>query len=77
MKQANDGLILIEDGTFLMGSSDDESQRESDEVQHSVTLDDFYISPYEVTQEEYENIIGENPSNFEGENLPVEKCILV
>lgn len=72
MEQANDGLILINGGTYLMGSPDSELQRESDETQHSVTLDSFYISPYEVTQEEYENVMGENPSHFIGDDLPVE-----
>lgn len=69
---ADDGLILINGGTYTMGSPDDEYQREDDEVSHSVTLSDFYVSPYEVTQEEYEQVMGENPSYFAGENLPVE-----
>lgn len=72
MEQANDGLILIEGGSFMMGSPEDERQRESDETLHEVAVEDFYISPYEVTQQEYENVMGENPSNFDGENLPVE-----
>lgn len=71
-EKANDGLILIKGGTFKMGSSEDESQRENDELQHEVIIDDFYISPYEVTGEEYEEIMGENPSTFKGQNLPVE-----
>ncbi len=69
---ANDGLIFIQGGTFKMGSPETELQRGNDEIQHSVTVDDFYISQYEVTQKEYEEIMGENPSNFKGENLPVE-----
>lgn len=72
VETTNDGLLLIKGGTFQMGSPDNEMQRESDEIQHKVTLDDFYISPYEVTQEEYETVMGENPSYFDGENLPVE-----
>lgn len=65
-------LILINGGTYLMGSPETEMQRETDEVQHEVTVSDFYIGRYEVTQKEYEEVMGENPSNFEGENLPVE-----
>ena len=65
-------LILINGGTYLMGSPETEMQRETDEVQHEVTVSDFYIGRYEVTQKEYEDVMGENPSNFEGENLPVE-----
>lgn len=55
-----------------MGSPETELQRGDDETQHNVTLDSFYIARYEVTQKEYEEIMGENPSNFKGENLPVE-----
>lgn len=65
-------LILINGGTYLMGSPETEMQRETDEVQHEVTVSDFSIGRYEVTQKEYEEVMGENPSNFEGENLPVE-----
>ena len=55
-----------------MGSPETELQRVADETEHNVTLDSFYIGKYEVTQKEYEEIMGENPSNFKGENLPVE-----
>lgn len=65
-------LILINGGTYLMGSPETEMQRETDEVQHEVKVSDFYIGRYEVTQKEYEEVMGDNPSNFEGENLPVE-----
>lgn len=71
VQQAN-GMILINGGTFQMGSPEDEMQRETDEVQHEVTVNDFYISATEVSQKEYEEIMGENPSEFKGENLPVE-----
>ena len=67
-----DGLILITGGTFEMGSPETELQRNGDEKQHTVTVSDFYIGKYEVTQKEYEEITGQNPSNFKGENLPVE-----
>lgn len=70
--ETNGDLVLITGGTFNMGSPDNEMQRETDEEEHSAVLDDFYISPYEVTQQEYESVMGENPSNFKGENLPVE-----
>ena len=70
--QTDDGLIFIKGGTFEMGSPQNEAQRNEDEVQHSVTVSDFYIGKYEVTQKEYQDITGQNPSNFKGENLPVE-----
>ncbi len=39
---------------------------------HSVTLFGFYIGKYEVTQAQWEAIMGGNPSYFKGDNLPVE-----
>lgn len=71
-KDERDGLVLLEGGTFTMGSPDSERQRESDEVPHEVTICSFYVSPYEVSQKEYEEIMGKNPSHFKGDDLPVE-----
>ena len=68
----NDGFILIKGGNFQMGSPETEGWRSDDETQHTVTVSDFYISPYELTQKEYETVTGNNPSNFNGDNLPVE-----
>src|SRR5699024_12551856 len=48
------------------------SWRSEDEQQHTVTVSGFYISPYEVSQEDYEALTGENPSTFDGNNLPVD-----
>ena len=70
--QSKNGMVLINGGTFLMGSPEDEMQRETDEIQHEVTLNDFYISATEVSQKEYEEIMEDNPSEFKGDNLPVE-----
>ncbi len=70
--EAPEGFVLIEGGSFRMGSPDSEPWRSGDETQHTVTVSDFYISPYELTQAEYEAVMGENPSNFSGEDLPVE-----
>lgn len=67
-----DGFVLIQGGSFVMGSPEDEPWRSEDETLHTVTVSDFYISPYEVTQKDYETVMGANPSNFSGENLPVE-----
>lgn len=67
-----EGLVLIQGGSFQMGSPDTEPWRSEDETQHPVTVSDFYISPYELTQAEYQEVVGENPSSFSGENLPVE-----
>ena len=66
------GLVLIEGGTFLMGSPPDEPWRGEDEVQHEVTLGSFYLATKEVTQSEYSAVKGANPSAFKGGELPVE-----
>lgn len=59
-------------GTFQMGSPEEEAWRSEDEVRHTVTVSDFYMSAYELTQAEYQEITGENPSSFSGDDLPVE-----
>ena len=69
---ANDGMVLVKGGTFRMGSPESEAWRVKDETQHSVTVDDFYIGSCEVTQREYSEITGKDPSNFKGAGLPVE-----
>jgi formylglycine-generating enzyme required for sulfatase activity/flavodoxin len=71
-KEVDDDLIYIQGGTFLMGSPESEDWRSDDETQHEVTVGDFYISAYEVTQKDYQELMEDNPSTFHGENLPVE-----
>ena len=64
---------LILPGTFTMGSPEDELGRGSNETQHKVTITrPFYIGIFEVTQKQYELIMGTNPSNYEGDARPVE-----
>lgn len=67
-----ENFVLITGGTFEMGSPDTEGWRSEDETQHTVTVSDFYMSQYEVTQAEYAEVMGNNPSSFSGDNLPVE-----
>lgn len=67
-----ENFVLISGGYFEMGSPDSEAWRSDDETQHTVTVSDFYMSIYELTQEEYQEITGENPSSFHGDGLPVE-----
>jgi formylglycine-generating enzyme required for sulfatase activity len=72
-RPVSDGFVRINGGTFMMGSPASEVGRDSDEVQHQVTVSSFYMGKYEVTQKEYAALMGTNPSNFKGDNLPVEK----
>jgi formylglycine-generating enzyme required for sulfatase activity len=67
-------MIYIRDGSFLMGSPDDEDGRHSDEGPvRRVTLDGFWMGKYPVTQAQYQAIMGTNPSHFKGDNRPVEQ----
>ena len=65
-------MVRIESGTFLMGSPADEPQRVWNETQRQVTVSAFSMGKYPVTQKEYEEVMGTNPSYFKGEDLPVE-----
>ena len=58
----------------MMGSPKDEKGGDSAERQHEVTLTKgFWLLEIEVTQEMWKSVMGENPSHFNGDNLPVEK----
>ncbi|MBQ7176989.1 MAG: SUMF1/EgtB/PvdO family nonheme iron enzyme [Victivallales bacterium] len=65
-------LIKVEAGNFIMGSNDGNN----DEVPHRVYITkDFWLGETEVTQEQYQAIMGENPSSFKnGSKYPVE-CV--
>ena len=59
-------------GKFLMGSPATEKERYPNEAQHEVTLTQgFRMGVYEVTQAQYEQVMGKNPSQFKGATLPV------
>ncbi len=69
------GFVRIEPGMFTMGSPEGEEGRDRDEIQHTVTLTRaFLLQSTEVTQGEYEAVMGENPSYFDacGPDCPVE-----
>jgi formylglycine-generating enzyme required for sulfatase activity len=66
-------FVRIEGGTFMMGSPETEPERSADETLHPVKVKGFFLGRYEVTQREYEAVMGTNPSEFKGTDLPVEK----
>jgi formylglycine-generating enzyme required for sulfatase activity/predicted Ser/Thr protein kinase len=67
-------LVLIRPGKFIMGSPDSEKGRVVHEgPQHEVTISKpFYMGVTEVTQEQYQAIMGKNPSGWKGATNPVE-----
>ena len=70
-------MVLIKGGTFRMGQPDPNITitgfTKDEQPAHKVTIDDFYISKYEVTQREWKEIMGESPSTFNGcDECPVE-----
>jgi formylglycine-generating enzyme required for sulfatase activity len=67
-------MIRIDGGTFTMGSPSNEQGRTTSEgPQHQVTVDSFYIAKFPVTQNEYQELMGRNPSHHKGPALPVEQ----
>jgi formylglycine-generating enzyme required for sulfatase activity len=65
-------LVLIPAGKFMMGSPITEISRKNNETQHEVTLTKpYYMGKYEVTQEQWESVMGNNLSTTKGVNLPV------
>ncbi|MTJ51315.1 SUMF1/EgtB/PvdOfamily nonheme iron enzyme [Anabaena sp. UHCC 0253] len=67
-------MVEIPGGTFLMGSPASETERDSDEgPQRRVTVPSFFMARYQLTQKQYQAIIGSNPARFKGENRPVEQ----
>jgi formylglycine-generating enzyme required for sulfatase activity len=67
-------MIWVKPGTFMMGSPESEAVRDGDETQHQVTLTKgFYLGKHEVTQAQWERVMGNNPSSFKGADRPVER----
>ncbi len=67
-------MVLVKGGTFTMGATADQGAdvKDCEKPAHEVTLSDYYIAQYEVTQVQWNLIMDSNPSEFEGEALPVE-----
>jgi uncharacterized protein (TIGR02996 family) len=66
-------FVVVPPGHFLMGSPEEEPGRDGDERQHPVTLTrGFLLGRYPVTQAQWRAVLGDNPSRYQGERLPVE-----
>jgi formylglycine-generating enzyme required for sulfatase activity len=57
-------MIAVAGGSFSMGSPEAESGRSTFECSHQVTVKDYKIGIYEVTQQQWSSIMGSNPSEF-------------
>ena len=67
-------MIYVEGGTFMMGDpSVKENSNSVNQLLHKVSVQSFYIGKYEVTQEEWYSIMGNNPSKYKGDKRPVEQ----
>jgi formylglycine-generating enzyme required for sulfatase activity len=64
VKEKNENMVLIKGGTFV--------NTKSNLYGKNAIIQDFYIGKYEVTQKEWIEIMGSNPSKFKGDSLPVE-----
>ena len=68
-------MIFVRGGIFTTGCTAEQGSDCSDneKLARQVTLSDYYIGKYEVTQRQWKNVMGNNPSSFLGDNLPVEQ----
>ncbi len=75
-------MIAIPDDKFFMGTEDRQIERlvkkynrkyfRAEKPQHEVTVQPFFMSKYPITQEQYQEIMGKNPSHFKGDERPIE-----
>lgn len=67
-------MVYVKGGTYIMGCTSEQGKDCSNDENplHPVKLSDFYIGNTEVTQALWEKVMGNNPSFFKGDNLPVE-----
>lgn len=66
-----DEMVLIPAGEFFMGSNDPDFTDPNERPRRLVSLDSFSIDKYQVTEQQYRSVIGENPSYWIGSDLPV------
>ncbi|MFC1693696.1 formylglycine-generating enzyme family protein [Candidatus Latescibacterota bacterium] len=67
-------FVTIPAGTFRMGDIQNYNQYSQEKPVHDVTISSFDMSIYEITQDQYQSVMGSNPSSFKfGDNYPVEE----
>ncbi|MBO5728490.1 MAG: SUMF1/EgtB/PvdO family nonheme iron enzyme [Paludibacteraceae bacterium] len=67
-------MVRVEGGEFMMGATAEQGDdaRDNEKPAHKVSLDSYYIGETQVTQALWKAVMGNNPSNWKGDNLPVE-----
>ncbi|MGD0088457.1 MAG: SUMF1/EgtB/PvdO family nonheme iron enzyme [Planctomycetota bacterium] len=65
-------MVLVPAGEFMMGAHDAEARPEEKPVHEVKISKPFYMGKYLVTQEQYQAVMGKNPSTFKGQKRPVE-----
>ncbi|MBD5388242.1 SUMF1/EgtB/PvdO family nonheme iron enzyme, partial [bacterium] len=67
-------LVFVEGGTFEMGATAEQGEDVEDEEKpvRTIRLDSYHIGKYQVTQVQWKAVMGTDPSEFKGDNLPVE-----
>ena len=66
-------MVLIPEGEFVMGAPETElKSRDNERPQHKVNVPTFFMGRYPITQEQWQEIMGNNPSRFKGDKRPVE-----
>ncbi len=70
-----ESMVMVEGGTFTMGATSEQGSDAHDREKptHRVSLSDYYIGKYEVTQEQWQAVMGSNPSKYKGSRKPVEQ----
>jgi formylglycine-generating enzyme required for sulfatase activity len=63
-------LVKIPAGSYMMGSDSQDNEKPVHRVNIKYS---FYLGKYEVTQAQWKSVMGNNPSNFKGDNMPVEQ----
>ncbi len=66
-------MVAIPGGSFVMGSNTEAGRENMENWQHEVNISPFFMGKYEVTQEQYQAVMGNNPAYFRGAKRPVEQ----
>jgi len=72
LSQTSPQFVLVEGGTFIMGSTENEKGRSKDEIRHKVRVNSFYLSRTEVTQGQYSSVMKTPPPSSENTLMPMQ-----